>query len=203
MSKESFNFNMVCFTTNSERFRPLSIINKYLTNSDCGDDIKLNKKNSIYFYYKLENKQFKHNKILILINEILNLEEEKYDICNFCDSYLIIIDLESDDTYEQLETILNFMRNMCDLEKSIFILGVYFDPKNTKKELDEENIIDYLDGQKLIYEYVESNVDSIKDLVKTIDFIIKDGIKKIEKKIVEMELKEQAENQCKSICNIY
>ena len=203
MSKEPFNFNMVCFTTNSEKFRPLSIINKYLTNSDCGDDIKLNKKNSIKFYYELENKQFKHKKILILINEILNLEEEKYDICNFCDSYLIIIDLESDDTYEQLETILNFMRNICDLEKSIFILGVYFDPKNTKKELDEENIIDYLDGQKLIYEYVESNVDSIKDLVKTVDFIIKEGIKKIEKKIVEMELKEQTENQCKSICSIY
>ena len=203
MSKEPFNFNMVCFTTNSERFRPLSIINKYLTNSDCGDDIKLNKKNSIKFYYKLENMKFKHKKILILINEILNLEEEKYDICNFCDSYLIIIDLESDDTYEQLETILNFMRNICDLEKSIFILGVYFDSKNTKKELDEENIIDYLDGQKLIYEYVESNVDSIKDLVKTIDFIIKEGIKKIEKKIVEMELKEQTENQCKSICSIY
>ena len=95
------------------------------------------------------------------------------------------------------------MRNICDLEKSIFILGVYFDPKNTKKELDEENIIDYLDGQKLIYEYVESNVDSIKDLVKTIDFIIKEGIKKIEKKIVEMELKEQTENQCKSLCSIY
>ena len=203
MSKEPFNFNMVCFTTNSERFRPLSIINKYLTNSDCGDDIKLSKKNSIKFYYKLENMKFKHKKILILINEILNLEEEKYDICNFCDSYLIIIDLESDDTYEQLETILNFMRNICDLEKSIFILGVYFDSKNTKKELDEENIIDYLDGQKLIYEYVESNVDSIKDLVKTIDFIIKEGIKKIEKKIVEMELKEQTENQCKSICSIY
>ena len=153
--------------------------------------------------YKLENKQYKHNKILIYINEILNLEEEKNDICNLCDSYLIIIDLENDNTYEQLDIIFNFMRNICDLDKCIFIMGVYVDSKNTKKELDEDNIKEYLDGQKLIYEYIESNVDSIRDLVMTIDFIIKESIKKLEKKIIEIELQEQAENQCKSKCTIY
>ena len=194
---------MVCFTTNSDRFRPSSIINKYLTNSEYNNNIKLSKNKSLNFYYKLENKQYKHNKILIYINEILNLEEEKNDICNLCDSYLIIIDLENDNTYEQLDIIFNFMRNICDLDKCIFIMGVYVDSKNTKKELDEDNIKEYLDGQKLIYEYIESNVDSIRDLVMTIDFIIKESIKKLEKKIIEMELQEQAENQCKSKCTIY
>ena len=203
MSKDPFIFNMVCFTTNSDRFRPSSIINKYLTNSEYNNNIKISKNKSLNFYYKLENKQYKHNKILIYINEILNLEEEKNDICNLCDSYLIIIDLENDNTYEQLDIIFNFMRNICDLDKCIFIMGVYVDSKNTKKELDEDNIKEYLDGQKLIYEYIESNVDSIRDLVMTIDFIIKESIKKLEKKIIEMELQEQAENQCKSKCTIY
>ena len=201
MSKDSFNFNMVCFTTNSDRFRPLSIMEKYISNSGY-NNIKPKKDNNLLFYYKLENNQYKNNKILILTHEILNYEEEKYDICTLCDSYLIIIDLEKDDTYDKLDIIINFMKNICDLEKSIFVLGVYVDAKNTKKELDEENIIDYLDGQKLIYEYVESNIDSIKDLVKTIDFIIKEGIKKIEKKIKEIDKNAKIESESKSKCII-
>ena len=202
MSKDSFNFNMVCFTTNSDRFRPLSIMEKYISNSGY-NNIKPKKDNNLLFYYKLENNQYKNNKILILTHEILNYEEEKYDICNLCDSYLIIIDLEKDDTYDKLDVIINFMKNICDLEKSIFVLGVYVDAKNTKKELDEENIIDYLDGHKLIYEYVESNIDSIKDLVKTIDFIIKEGIKKIERKIKELDKNAKIESESKSKCIIY
>ena len=95
------------------------------------------------------------------------------------------------------------MKNICDLEKSIFVLGVYEDVKNTKKELDEENIIEYLDGQKLVYEYVESNVDSIKDLVKTVDFILKEGIKKIEKKLIQKENNSPKESESKSKCIIF
>jgi hypothetical protein len=95
------------------------------------------------------------------------------------------------------------MRNICDMEKGIFVLGVYEDVKNTKQELDEENIIEYLDGQKLIYEYVESNVDSIKDLVKTVDFILKEGIKKIEKKYILRENKSNNESESKSKCVIF
>ena len=137
------------------------------------------------------------------IYEILNFDEAQNDICTYSDSYLIILDLESEDTYEKLDTIINYMRNICDMEKGIFVLGVYEDVKNTKQELDEENIIEYLDGQKLIYEYVESNVDSIKDLVKTVDFILKEGIKKIEKKYILRENKSNNESESKSKCVIF
>ena len=176
MSKDQFIFNMACFSTNSERFRPLLIIEKFMTNSDY--DYMQKSDNALSFYYKLETDKSKQNKLLLTIYEILNFDEAQNDICTYSDSYLIILDLESEDTYEKLDTIINYMRNICDMEKGIFVLGVYEDVKNTKQELDEENIIEYLDGQKLIYEYVESNVDSIKDLVKTVDFILKEGIKK-------------------------
>ena len=110
--------------------------------------------------------------------------------------------MEKEDTYQKLDTIFNFMKNICDLEKTIFVLGVYIDANNTNKDLDEENIIEYLDEQKLIYEYVESNVDSIKDLIKTIDFIIMEGIKKNEKKILELEMSNNDDSECQSKCVI-
>ena len=145
MSKDQFIFNMACFSTNSERFRPLLIIEKFMTNSDY--DYMQKNDSALSFYYKVESKNNKYNKLLLSIYEIVNFEDAQNDICTYSDSYLIIIDLESDDTYKKLDTIINYMRNICDLEKSIFVLGVYEDVKNTKKELDEENIIEYLDGQ--------------------------------------------------------
>ena len=201
MSKDQFIFNMACFSTNSERFRPLLIIEKFMTNSDY--DYMQKSDNALSFYYKLETDKSKQNKLLLSIYEILNFDEAQNDICTYSDSYLIILDLESEDTYEKLDTIINYMRNICDMEKGIFVLGVYEDVKNTKQELDEENIIEYLDGQKLIYEYVESNVDSIKDLVKTVDFILKEGIKKIEKKYILRENKSNNESESKSKCVIF
>ena len=201
MSKDQFIFNMACFSTNSERFRPLLIIEKFMTNSDY--DYMQKSDNALSFYYKLETDKSKQNKLLLTIYEILNFDEAQNDICTYSDSYLIILDLESEDTYEKLDTIINYMRNICDMEKGIFVLGVYEDVKNTKQELDEENIIEYLDGQKLIYEYVESNVDSIKDLVKTVDFILKEGIKKIEKKFILRENKSNNESESKSKCVIF
>ena len=202
MYKDSYTFNMICFTTNNDRFSPKTIIKKYIENSGY-DNMKIIKDNSLNFYYKLENEQYKLNKLLISVHEILNFENGKYDICCFADSYLIIIDLEKDDTYDNLDIIINFMKNVCDLEKNIFVLGVYVDAKNTKKELDEENIIEYLDDKKLIYEYVESNIDSIKDLIKTIDFIIKEGIKKIEKKLMEKGNNSTIDSQCESKCFLF
>ena len=201
MSKDQFIFNMACFSTNSERFRPLLILEKFMTNSDY--DYMQKSDNALSFYYKRETDKTKQNKLLLSVYEILNFDEAQNDICTYSDSYLIIIDLESADTYEKLDRIINYMKNICDLEKGIFVLGVYEDVKNTKPELDEENIIEYLDGQKLIYEYVESNVDSIKDLVKTVDFILKEGIKKIEKKFILRENKSNNESESKSKCVIF
>ena len=201
MSKDPSIFTMVCFTTNNDRFSPLSIMQKFIKNAEY-NNMKIIKNNALSFNYKIENNQYKINKLLILVHEIINLEEGKYDICSFADSYLVIIDLEKEDTYEKLDIIINFMKNMCDIEKTIYVLGVYIDAKNTNKDLDEENIIEYLDGKKLIYEYVESNVDSIKDLIKTIDFILTEGIKKNEKKIKEMEKVNKSDSQSKSKCII-
>lgn len=63
--------------------------------------------------------------------------------------------------------------------KKIFVIGVYSNVNNTKENLEEENILEYLDNKKLMYNYLEVNIDSDKELNKTIDFFIKDGIKNL------------------------
>lgn len=202
MSKSPIVFNMVCFTTNNNTFSPLTIMKKFLINSGNNNKPEI-KNNNMNFYFQLENNKYKINKILISIYQILNFEEGNFDLCSFADSYLIIIDLEKDGIYEQLDIIISFMNNYCDLEKNVFVLGVYNNAKNIKKELAEENIIEYLDEKKLTYEYVESNSESSQDLVKTIDFILKEGIKKFENKIIENANNSKNDSESKSNCLIF
>lgn len=202
MSKSPIIFNMVCFTTNNNTFCPLTIMRKFLINSGNNNKPEI-KNNNLNFDFQLENKKYKISKILISIYQILNFEGGNFDLCSFADSYLIIIDLEKDRTYEQLDIIISFMNNYCDLEKMVFVMGVYNNAKNIKKELAEENIIEYLDEKKLTYEYVESNSESSQDLVKTIDFILKEGIKKVENKIIENANNSKFDSESKSKCFIF
>lgn len=202
MSKSPIIFNMVCFTTNNNTFCPLTVMRKFLINSGNNNKPEI-KNNNLNFDFQLENKKYKISKILISIYQILNFEGGNFDLCSFADSYLIIIDLEKDRTYEQLDIIISFMNNYCDLEKMVFVMGVYNNAKNIKKELAEENIIEYLDEKKLTYEYVESNSESSQDLVKTIDFILKEGIKKVENKIIENANNSKFDSESKSKCFIF
>ena len=202
MSKSPIIFNMVCFTTNNNTFCPLTVMRKFLINSGNNNKPEI-KNNNLNFDFQLENKKYKISKILISICQILNFEGGNFDLCSFADSYLIIIDLEKDRTYEQLDIIISFMNNYCDLEKMVFVMGVYNNAKNIKKELAEENIIEYLDEKKLTYEYVESNSESSQDLVKTIDFILKEGIKKVENKIIENSNNSKFDSESKSKCFIF
>ena len=202
MSKSPIIFNMVCFTTNNNTFCPLTVMRKFLINSGNNNKPEI-KNNNLNFDFQLENKKYKISKILISICQILNFEGGNFDLCSFADSYLIIIDLEKDRTYEQLDIIISFMKNYCDLDKMVFVMGVYNNAKNIKKELAEENIIEYLDEKKLTYEYVESNSESSQDLVKTIDFILKEGIKKVENKIIENSNNSKFDSESKSKCFIF
>ena len=202
MSKSPIIFNMVCFTTNNNTFCPLTVMRKFLINSGNNNKPEI-KNNNLNFDFQLENKKYKISKILISICQILNFEGGNFDLCSFADSYLIIIDLEKDRTYEQLDIIISFMKNYCDLDKMVFVMGVYNNAKNIKKELAEENIIEYLDEKKLTYEYVESNSESSQDLVKTIDFILKEGIKKVENKIIENANNSKFDSESKSKCFIF
>ena len=197
MSNASYIYNVLCFTTNLELFEPISILKQFMESTNQTKK-KLNKENPLNFNYKINEK-----KILLSFHQINDFTQEKSDICYFADSYLIIIDLENDNTYKNLDEIIIFMKNLCDLEKTVFVLGLYSNAEKTRNNLNEENVTEYLEEKRLIYEYFESNIDSINDLNKTIDFILKEGFKKIEKKIKEGYNGYQTDSESNSHCFIF
>ena len=190
-------YNILCFTTNSELYEPFSIMRKFIDSLD-NNSKKLVKDNSLNFYYKINTR-----KILTSFHQITNFNTENKYICNLTDSLMILIDLEDDNTYQNLTEIINIMTNFCDLEKTIFIIGLYSKAQKIKEDLNEENIKEFLEEKKLIYEYFESNVESSNDLNKIIDFIITEGFKKVEKKFKDAENMIRNESESNSNCIIF
>ena len=190
-------YNILCFTTNSELYEPFSIMRKFIDSLD-NNSKKLVKDNSLNFYYKINTR-----KILTSFHQITNFNTENKYICNLTDSLMILIDLEDDNAYQNLTEIINIMTNFCDLEKTIFIIGLYSKAQKIKEDLNEENIKEFLEEKKLIYEYFESNVESSNDLNKIIDFIITEGFKKVEKKFKDAENMIRNESESNSNCIIF
>ena len=190
-------YNILCFTTNSELYEPFSIMRKFIDSLD-NNSKKLVKDNSLNFYYKINTR-----KILTSFHQITNFNTENKYICNLTDSLMILIDLEDDNTYQNLTEIINIMTNFCDLEKTIFIIGLYSKAQKIKEDLNEENIKEFLEEKKLIYEYFESNVESSNDLNKIIDFIITEGFKKVEKKFKDAENMTKSDAESNSTCIIF
>ena len=190
-------YNILCFTTNSELYEPFSIMRKFIDSLD-NNSKKLVKDNSLNFYYKINTR-----KILTSFHQITNFNTENKYICNLTDSLMILIDLEDNNTYQNLTEIINIMTNFCDLEKTIFIIGLYSKAQKIKEDLNEENIKEFLEEKKLIYEYFESNIESSNDLNKIIDFIITEGFKKVEKKFKDAENMIRNESESNSNCIIF
>ena len=190
-------YNILCFTTNSELYEPFSIMKKFTDSLDKNSK-KLVKDNSLNFYYKINTR-----KILTSFHQITNFNTENKYICNLTDSLMILIDLEDDNTFQNLTEIINIMTNFCDLEKTIFTIGLYSNAQKIKKDLNEENIKEFLEEKKLIYEYFESNVESSNDLNKIIDFIITEGFKKVEKKFKDAENMTKSDAESNSTCIIF
>ena len=195
MSDGSFIFNILCFTTDEKSFEPLTILRNYAIYSEYNKK-EVKRYNPLEFYYK-------ERAILISFHQIINLAQEKNYICCLADSYLIFLDLEKTNTFENLNEIINFMNNLCDLEKTVYIVGLYSDFKKIKDDLNEGSIKEFLENKKLLYEYFEAKIQSTNDFNKTIDFIIEEGIKKKENKLKNQELSTKNDSESKSNCFIF
>ena len=197
MSNDQYIYNVLCFSTNKKTYEPLSVLKNYIISSGYNPK-KIIRYNPLDFYY-----QTKSTQILISFHQIINFNEVNMDICHFAESYIIMIDLESNDTYNNINEIVDYMNNLCDSEKTVFVLGLYSNPNNIKNNLNEANVKEFLDKKNLIYEYVESNIKLTRDFIKTIDYIIEEGIKKVETKIKEGDLNNKIDSDSKSRCVIF
>ena len=95
------------------------------------------------------------------------------------------------------------MNNLCDLEKTAYILGLYSNIENIKNDLNEEDIKEFLEDKVLTYEYFEAKIQSTNDFNKTIDYIIEGGLKKIENKLKNQDLVIKTDSESKSNCVVF
>ena len=172
-SKEQLpSFFIICFTTDIDAYRPMTIIRQYVICEECSNVKYIKEEGVEYDHHFNKDLKFRHFKFI----EILNIDKLNSK-CIFADSYLLFINLEKEDIFEQMDLIYNYIQNNGNTDRKIYVLGLYMNKSNIKDEYKEEKIREYLEQQKLNCEYSELNFDSTNDLVKTIDFISCDTIK--------------------------
>ena len=196
--KEPSSFIIISFSTDNELYRPMPIIRQYLVGEECSN-VKYLKEEGVEYSHNLnKDNKLAHFKFF----EILNIDKS-HPKCNLADSYLILINLEKEEIFEQVDLILNYIRNNGNTDKKVYIAGLYINSSNIKDEYKEDNIKEYFEQQKLNYEYSELNFDSTNELVKIIDFISSDTIKNKKDLYQKKSIKtEHEKNQSGSGCLI-
>ena len=193
------SFTIVCFSTDIELYKPMSIIRQYLVSEECSN-VKYIKDEGVEYYHKLNKDNNSGN---FKFFELINLDKSN-SRCNLADSYLILINLEKEEIFEQIDLIFNYIQNNGNADKKIYIVGLYINANNIKDEYKEDNIKEYLDQQKFNYDYSEINFDSSNELIRIIDFISNDTIKIKKEKYQSSNINTEKENaQSGSGCIIF
>ena len=193
------SFTIICFSTDIELYKPMSIIRQYLVSEECSN-VKYIKDEGVEYYHKLNKDNNSGN---FKFFELINLDKSN-SRCNLADSYLILINLEKEEIFEQTDLIFNYIQNNGNADKKIYIVGLYINANNIKDEYKEDNIKEYLDQQKFNYDYSEINFDSSNELIRIIDFISNDTIKIKKEKYQSSNINTEKENaQSGSGCIIF
>ena len=99
----------------------------------------------------------------IMMVSLSNLNREYIGITDV-DCYLIFVDLQNENSKENLELILSYYKNYCDLEKRIFVLGIANKQNDKKQFINKNKIKKMMDSGKFFYEYKELNLEKIKEV---------------------------------------
>ena len=194
MSKIKKKFKTLSFSTPIPNLSPCSVLNIFLSNNLCSNIKNINN-HSIEYDYQLDSNVIVHTQF----SEAYTLNR-KYDMSIYADSYIIIIDLESEVSYTNLDSIISYMKENCNIEKKIFFLGIYKNVDNINEDLKEENIKDFIDNKKLNYDYLELNIEYKNDLIKIMEFITNQSISNKDGKENSFD---NNEGQSKSKCILY
>jgi len=103
------------------------------------------------------------NSTKIMMCSVLNLTREYTGITDV-NCYFIFIDLQNDNSKENFDLIISYLKDYCDLNKKIFILGFINKNNNTKHIINKEEIKRVMDSGNLNYEYIELNLNKTKEV---------------------------------------
>ena len=163
----SYKFHTACFCTNSDNFNFTSIIKQYLLTSNCSD---INYLNDSHIDFK--------NKVLLDNEKSLSVHNSYYEIssfskinsiCNKAECLIIFFDLEFNESLIELNKILKHIQGQTSENKKIFLIKIYTNESNIKRNLDEESIKNCFTNYSLNSEIFTVNMDSSDELVGVID----------------------------------
>ena len=194
--KKEYHFNIICFTIDKEKYQPLIIIKKYLSLEQCSN-IKYSKENIEYDHSTnpSNGRMTKcHFTEILDTNKISNK-------CSLADSYLIFIDLESDEIETETEEILYYIKTNGKEDLKYYFIGVYLDMNNVSCLNNKEEMNEYFDSKKINYEYTELDFNSTDDLVKILNHITNDTLKNKEFESLNKTLEKKDPSY--SACDIF
>ena len=185
---------IVAFSTNESRHTPNDIISIFLEQNSHS----IIKKNSqtLAFSTVLSNST---ESIKIMICSILNLSRQ-YQGINDVNCYLLFIDLENEDSKDKFESIINYARNFCDLNKKTFVLGMISGNNEETKYINKEQIINILKIGQINYEYKELNINKIKEVSEIIMEVL---VYSSENSIKDYEYQKENEGEKSNSCDIF
>ena len=170
----SYKFHTACFSTNSDNFNFTSIIKQYLLTANCSD---INYLNDNHIEFK--------NKILLDNEKKISVHNSYYEIssfskinsiCNKAECFIIFFDLEFNESLIELNKILKHIQGPVSENKKIFLIKIYTNENNIKRNLDDENIKNSFSNYSLIPQIFTVNMDSSDELVGTIEKLTKETI---------------------------
>ena len=136
--------------------------------------------------------------MMVSMVSISNLNREYTGITDV-NSYLIFVDLQNENSKENLELILSYYKNYCDLEKKIFVLGIVSIKNDTKQFINKQKIKKMMNSGKFLYEYNELNLENLKEVKNS---LLKIFVKSYKEGIEDNNKSEKNGNQA-HLCNVF
>ena len=123
-------FSIACFSTDLKDYSPISIIKKYLHLEQCSN-VKCGKE-EIEFDHSSNAASGRMTRCKLY--EISNISQ-KNSKCDFVDSYIIFINLEGNEVYNQMDSFISYINNFDKKELKIYLIGMYKNIENVSEKV--------------------------------------------------------------------
>jgi hypothetical protein len=169
---------IISFSTNHEELSPQSVISIYLSKINLSN-IPLDKPLVEYdreMHYM--NIHVKFLSLEILVDDEFD-QKQFVTLCRKAQTFMFFIDLEYEQSFNNLKSIIYFIRNKIDPDFKIFIYGIYKNKEKIQDNLTIRSMESYLDSQRIFFDYCEVDLNDEENLIKIFDFITLEGINNI------------------------
>ncbi len=188
------NVTFIIFSTNSNKLSLEYLTGIYISIKDPLI-INFNKKN-IKFIKKINESNILFNFINLKLSEI----KISYSIILNAEYLIVFIDLEFENSFSNLQNLIYFLKSKrIQLKNKILIYGIYKDIEHIQENLTENNLGDYLDSERIFFDYYKLDFNDKHSLIETYNYFMTEATENYlfsKEEINEIEFKECHYSSC-------